>query len=492
MKAFLAIMKLTCRAAMRSYFLRGLMIFLFIALLLLPFLLHTDGTAMGWIRINLEYSFALTVFILAISAVWLGAAEVADDVADSRIHLIVTKPVSRIVVFSAKYCAVLLVHTILLIAAAAMIYGLTMYRTATADFADGERERLEKEVFVGRRIYKPDSIEEEVKAKTEELMTRLQKEAETRGEKMPKEWVTVRDRNNEFSLDEVRRRYQNRIRTEMTTALPQGGNMKWTFSDLPEDINSRVRIRFQIYDTDGTTLQHTTYGIFGWAYHAPVNIAGSDKDWTTRVVFFEPARGQAQQINTGVVLESEIPFEVKQLGDNLLMVRDGKGELYYENRDGSRRHEFIPENGPFLLVPITGFFANFCRGLLPVFAAIATFAAFGCAFSAMFSLSMGLFLTFVYVVISISTHFLLDIFEKTVVTPRELSEKIGYYSSKFFNEVLIDLPAYSPGSELASGELIEWSRIGMLFLLSLLRVLPFLLVGMYVYHKRELALAVKD
>lgn len=492
MKAFSAIVFLTCSSALRSFFFRGLIIFYLIALLLLPFLLHTDGTAMGWISINLEYSFALTVFILAVSSVWLGASELSEDVVDSRLHLIVTKPVHRVTVFFAKYCGVVLIHIVLLLAAAAMIYGLTMYRITTADFEEGEREKLDKQVLVGRRIFAPDPIDDRINATVKNLMDRLQKEAEARGEEMPKSWVTVRDKNKEFTLEEVRKRYYERFRTEFTTAHPRGGNMRWTYSGLPENIDSKVRIRFRIYDSDGTTLQHTTYGVFGWSYYAPMNIAGSDQEWTSKTVFFESAPGQPKRINTGVVMETDIPFEVKELGDDLLMVKDGKGTLYYENRDRFRAHEFMPEYGPFLLVPVTGFFANFCRGLLPILAVIMTFAAFGCAFSAMFSLTMGIFLTFVYVTISLSTRFLLDIFDKTVVAPDGIVEKIGYYSSKFFDQVLIDPAAYSPGSELASGELVEWSSIGMIFLLSLVRVLPFVVIGIYVYYRRELALAAKD
>lgn len=492
MKAFSAIVKLTCRAALRSFFLRGLVIFLFIALLLLPFLLHTDGTAAGWIKINLEYSFSLTVFILALSSVWLGASVITEDVVDARLHLIVTKPVSRITVFFAKYCGVLLIHGVVLAAAAMMIYGLTLYRIGSADFEEGEREKLKKEVLAGRRIYAPDPIEETVNKEVTGLMDRLQREAEARGEKMPKEWVTVRDRNNEFSLDEVRRRYADRIRTELTTAAPRGGSMRWTYSGLPENIDSKMRIRFRIYDTDGTTIRHTTYGVFGWAYHAPMNIASSGKDWSSKTVFFEPAPGMAHTWNTGVVLETEIPVEVRELGDDLLMVKDGKGTLYYENRDNARAHEFMPEYGPYLLVPVTGFFANFCRALLPLLAAVITFAAFGCSFSAMFSLPMGIFLSFVYVTVSLSTRFLLEIFEKTVVTPHGFMEKVGFYSSKFFEDILIDPAAYSPGPELASGELIEWGAVGMLYLLSLIRVLPFMAIAVYVYYRRELALAVKD
>ena len=105
---------------------------------------------------------------------------------------------------------------------------------------------------------------------------------------------------------------------------------------------------------------------------------------------------------------------------------------------------------------------------------------------------MGIFLSFVYVTVSLSTRFLLEIFEKTVVTPHGFMEKVGFYSSKFFEDILIDPAAYSPGPELASGELIEWGAVGMLYLLSLIRVLPFMAIAVYVYYRRELALAVKD
>ena len=54
MTAFLAIVKLTCRSAVRSHIFRLLLILLLLSIFLLPFTLLGDGTPKGEVQIFLQ------------------------------------------------------------------------------------------------------------------------------------------------------------------------------------------------------------------------------------------------------------------------------------------------------------------------------------------------------------------------------------------------------------------------------------------------------
>ena len=91
------------------------------------------------------------------------------------------------------------------------------------------------------------------------------------------------------------------------------------------------------------------------------------------------------------------------------------------------------------------------------------------------------------------TEQLLDIFDNTAVKPHNQLEWISYYAGKIIDFLLVDLGNFSAPAMLASGELIEFSYLGRLLLVDVIaRAVPFLLLGIWFYRKRELALAAKD
>ena len=135
MTAFLAIVKLTCRSAVRSHVFRLLLILLLLSIFLLPFTLLGDGTPKGEVQIFLQYCLGFVGFILCLSSVWLACSEVSSDVETAQIHMIVVKPVRRIVVLLGKYTGVVLIHLILLLIAAVAVYAFLSFRLASAEMS---------------------------------------------------------------------------------------------------------------------------------------------------------------------------------------------------------------------------------------------------------------------------------------------------------------------------------------------------------------------
>ena len=156
MTAFNAIVKLTLRNAMRSHIFQLLLALLVLCSVALPMTVSGSGEgARAYIQIALKYSLGTVGFILALSTVWIASLVMTQDVESYQLHMVVAKPVSRVKIFIAKYFSVVLLHAVLLLLAGLTIYGVVLYRYSKNDFPAEEKQRIENEVLVGRRVYFP-------------------------------------------------------------------------------------------------------------------------------------------------------------------------------------------------------------------------------------------------------------------------------------------------------------------------------------------------
>lgn len=512
MMAFLAIIKLTCLSALRSRFFAGVIVFFLAAISLIPWVVESDGTAIGMIKITLEYSLAMTVALLSISAVWLATSEITEDLEDCRLQMIVVKPIIKPFIFLAKYIGILLIHGALLLIAAVVIYTVTMYRVETADFSDAERQQLENEVLTGRRVYTPDFEQEDIDAAAEKLLEYELSVARSQGKEMPDAWLTVQDKTGNFDRAEILRRLQDRIRMERA-ALQPGKVRTWTFSNLPEDLNGPIRIRYKIYTEEKQLYQGRTHGAWGWQYYSPLKT--TKDELVENPLYFVPRNLSLELISMQTTEFGVAPLGAEQEaayvcakdfqgvgkdlyvhrgdypGEGSVMVKDGKGTLLYWSLDKSRKSVyFMPGDGPYLLVPVASFFENYCRTIIALFIQIAVFAAMGISFSACFSLATGIFMTLAYLILGISTRFVMDIFTNTVVRPHNALEFFNYYSGKYIDLILLDPARFAAQEMLSNGELVENTYLLFLLLVEMgLKILPFMLIGIYVYSTREIALA---
>ena len=142
MKAFWAIVKLTFRNAIRSHIFQLLLLLLLLCVILIPGTVSGDGTARGFIRISLLYSLSAVSTILALSSVWLGCFVMTQDVDNYQLHMVVTKPVSRVSIWLAKWVGVNLIHLVLLAVATLSIYFIILYKYNQQEFSAEERERM--------------------------------------------------------------------------------------------------------------------------------------------------------------------------------------------------------------------------------------------------------------------------------------------------------------------------------------------------------------
>ena len=513
MTAFLAIVRLTCRAAFRSSFFRGTILFFLGAVLLMPLIVKSDGTAVSMIKITLEYSLTLAAALLSISAVWLGASEITADVEDRRLQMVAVKPVSRPVIYLAKFTGIIAIHALLLLIASTIIYALTFYRVSTMEFAPGEKEQLYAEILTARRLYQPDPVQKNIDQAVEDEIRKHMEVARMQGKDMPDDWKTVRTKTGEFDEEEIRRRLRDRMRLAESAIAP-GEYKDWTYSGLPEDLDGPIRIRYKTFFELSRNNQDRTHGVWGWKYHfnspdsrerielpiyfVPDNMAL--ELLTMQTTEFEVApRGAPEKAQyscaRGFRREGKdlLTYAAPYPQQDTLMVKDGKAQVRFLSLDKRGRTLYFSGNGPELLIPVAGFFNNYCRTVFVLLLLIMSFAAMGMAFSACFSLSTGIFLTLAYLIWGVSTRFVLDLFMNTAVAPHNLLEKFNYYGGKYIDILLFDPASFAAQEKLSSGELVDFSYISALFVLQFaIKILPIFALGLWIYSKRELALAGKE
>lgn len=483
MRAFFAIVRHTCRSAFRSRLFLFLLILMLAVLFLVPLSVQYDGTGIGMVQVTLEYSFGLMAFFLCVSSVWLVCQELTHDVANAHIHMIVSKPVSRVTVFFAKLTGTLAIHAFLLVILSAAIYALLAFRVSRHEFLNAEndtRERLDREVFTARRLYKPE--EKDIDSIVEDRLDRELKAAKARGEEMPKEWETVRDENGEHSRAEIVKRLRDFYSSRENSVAP-GETHFWTYDGLPDDLSEPFFIRSRFMSGTSESIQSAAAGQWGWRYWFPGQ-GGKDDAAVPRDVPVSGGSMKSLMINENMIPGAQ---------DGILMVKDGKGTLVFQNLDPKATMLFRPQDGPFLMIPRTSFAVNYMRAVLTVFLEIVSVTVIASAFAAIFTLASSIFITFSYILLSQAAQFILELFASTGTRPHGILEYQGILLSKGVRVLLVDPGNFSVSDQLASGMLIEWNWIGSVFLFDVfLRAIPFLALGVLFYSRRELALAAKE
>ena len=475
MTAFLAIVKLTCRSAVRSHIFRLLLILLSLCVFLLPFTLRGDGTPKGEIQLYLQYCLGFAGFILCVSSVWLACSEVSTDVETAQIHMIVVKPVHRAVVLLGKYTGVALIHLVLLLIAAVAIYGFLALRLASSEMSEEDRTMLDEQVLTARAVYSP--VRPDFNALAQQELERRLSEA---GE---------RDRNMVESIDDQSRQEAFlEIRKELiaTYGLISNGEMcAWTFEGLPKNITEkdRVFLRYTVYVNRYYTYdQNAVRG--SWIYVA--NYARQSDDGSDIVVpVAEPQ--EPEEILSSAQNEVVVPIPAN------IFIRDGKADVAFMDLDTNTSElNFEEGKGPFLLIRETGFFSNYCRAILTLAIGILSVTLLASAVAACMSLPIAVFMSAAYLISGGLANYMVTSIPDALDFQADYTGTFGYQFGEVLLTLIVPLQDFFVTGHLANGELVSFPWIGMLFLKDfVLRMLPVFLLGAWIYTRRELALVAK-
>lgn len=463
-----AIIKLTARAALRSYVFQLLLAILMLSAFLVPATISGDGTAYGFIQISLQYSLGVTAFILSLSTVWLGCFSLSRDIESYQIHTVVSKPVSRSRIWLGKWLGILLIHATLLLLSATVIYTIIQWQFGSKNFKPEEKDRIMREVMVSRKVTYPEipDINAMARAMLRQRLELLKQENQK---------VEV---NEAEALADMRKKAM----AGLSEVKPGPANAReWEFKNIPKIGGEILHLRFRMYvNKISSKDQRISRGI--WFVFMDTKTGKKNADGSEEV---QPAPYPTSefpvQYMTGVFHELKIP-SAAVLSDNSIKVT-------FINFDPENKPLFFQvSDGPKLLSRAGGFLQNYFRAVAVIFMRLAILAGIACAAGGLMSMPTAVFLVFSYLLAGIFAEFLVG----PDATPEGIMGHVGYWVSKALLLVVIPMQRFEVSNFISNGELIEMSLIGTLFVkYFIFKALPIFIIGVLLYRRRELGLVVR-
>ena len=148
---------------------------------------------------------------------------------------------------------------------------------------------------------------------------------------------------------------------------------------------------------------------------------------------------------------------------------------------------FLPADGPRLLVPVTGFIGNYSRAVAVIGLELMLLAALSCAFAGCLSMPVAIFMVLSYLLFGAFSVYMVNL-----EYIGSNADRLGQLVGKILLKVVIPLQHFDVSSLVSDGVLVEWSWVaGLVFNMIVLRALPLVLLGVWIYRKRELGLIVR-
>ena len=478
MKAFTAIVKLTLRNAVRSHIFRLLLLFLILCVAFVPTTVG-GGTATEFIRVSLLYSLWGVGAILSLSALWVGCHVMSADVDSYQLHMVVCKPVSRVVVWLAKWTGVCILHLVLLLLAGVAIYLVVTWRFDHGDFPEEERTKIRNEVMVGRRVFlpaRPDYL-----AVARDMAQARIIDRQKRGVRL--------DLSPAAQEKLIKDCFKEAV-TRDNEVLP-GRERVWVFRGLPEKPGRPLFLRYRPYlGKISSENQRMTNLLWMVGVPKPQNDKEKSKDVFDRSrdagrkeYFMYPLSSRPEQVMSG-------EFHEKMLrGEWGIVTPDNEVMVCVVNTDVSRAtHHYQPADGPKLLIEVSSFAGNYSRAVLVLSMQIILMAALSCAFGGFLTLPTAVFVTASYLLFGAISVFMTD--KDYFVSGA--TDKVGQFVANMLLKVVIPLQNFEVTEMVSGGELIEWSFVlELLWYCLICRALPLVLAGIYFYWRRELGLVIR-
>lgn len=482
MTSFLAIVKLTCRSAVRSHIFQLLFCLLVIFIFLIPNTISGDGTAWGFIQISLKYSLSIIGATLSLSTVWLSCSIMTQDVDNYQLHMVITKPVSRVTIWLGKCFGVILVNILLLFLSALIVYGFILWQFNKHKFSPEEKARIENEVLVGREVFYPKM------PNIDELARQEYKKVSEIASASGKPLDNTSAEHVRSNLKELKKK----IMAGMSEVKPGVSSGKvWEYTKLPKDLKTPLYLRYRVYvDKISSSDQRETYGIWAVKITTPEN---ESKDQPANV--FEKAK--AEQMKTYFQTMTQYPMQImcgifNEIALNPQIISpEGTVELSFINFDPEKKSLYFQfSDGPKLLIKTSGFFNNYCRAVFMMSLMIIILGGLACAASSFLSMPTAIFTVISYLLFGTFSSFLVNV--EVDMPGVEFTDLMAYYVSRFLLIIVIPLQKFEVANLLSNGELIEFAYIGTVFVkYFIFRGLPLFLIGIYLYWRREMGLVIR-
>ncbi len=458
-RALCAVVKQTLRSCIRSRVFHVLLGLILLAVVLLPITVSGDGTARGLVQICLTYSLGVVTLLISTATLWLGCANLSREIEAYNLHLVVTKPTSPWLVWVGKWLGVLLMHVLLLIVAAAVIWGLVTWRLSRGELSAEELFRVKSEVMVGRRQHRPEQLDFEDLTKRE---YQARCEAGTIDPKHDRDTVMyeilrqVKAKSTEVPPDYVRYFVFRNVRV----------------SDPEKPIS--LRYRYYVGNIKSLNAQRLVNGEWG---------------------VLDPTDPERQRMSVRPVRARSGAFHELRMGSGVID-DEGTVVLTYHNADAQGESViFQVEDGPTLMVPVTGFGANYVRSVGLAVCQLAFLAALGCMVGAAFSTPVAAFVGVCYLIIGMLVQSAVDAPVTNEFGDRVykgVSDRALHGVAILTSWVVVSVDDFDATSDLATGRLIELRQVAKtVFVLILFRGGLLAGLGMFILTRRELGLVIR-
>ena len=472
MRAFASIVKLTFRHAIRSHIFQLLLGVLLVCVVLIPTTV-INSSASAFLKSSIFYSLWIVSAVLGLSCMWLGCYIMTCDIDSYQLHMVVSKPVSRVVIWCGKWVGVCLVNLLLLAVASAAVFFIITHRFEKMEFPAGDKERMRSEVLVGRRLFvadRPDYGE-----MINELVRRRIQRVVSQGKAVD---TAMQDKIIKDAQLEV---------VSADSEVKSGQIKSWRFSNIPPQGGKSLFLRYRPYINKVSSEDQRPTRLM-WSVGIPRERKTAQdgmlavKKAKTFDLYLYPLAERPEQVMTGVFHEKELRPEWNVVSAN------GQVFMTVANVDNYGGTLFFqPADGPRLLVPAVGFAGNYARAVLVIALELMLLAALSCAFGGILSMPVAIFMTASYLLFGAFSVYMVNL-----DYVGGAADRFGQLVGKILLKVVIPLQKFDVTSMVSDGVLVEWSWIGGLFFnMIVLRALPLVLLGIYLYRKRELGLIIR-
>jgi len=457
-----------------------IVVFLMVLVPTLPFILQTDETHAGQIRMIITYCLYLTSFLLSVLTLFLSCMTLNTEIKHQHIFLLDPKPLSRGTLLMGKWLGVMLVNLALLAVMVGITYGLVHYFAQPWPRPDESLDEYKPYSllrFLGYKWPPRPETEKGYRLLKAQLLTARKKVlprlpdlegwVDREVENLKKKKLMPAHKSEEWVRERLRDRF-----SRSAWRVPPGGTQKWIVSGVPK-FDGLLLIRFRHY-AEGGPHNHDIRGQF------KINESGQPMA-DTGITTFRAGKLHTFGVPAGVVRD------------------DGTVEIRYSNYDRQGVAALFPfEDGLQVMYPAAGLGQNFIRVGSLIFLRLAFIAIVGIFASTFLSFPVALLFSLVVFMVGHLADFIftdlirdLYIFGTSLVPPGTplnpfdlVIRRILYY----FFSVFPNFGPYDGVPIIAEGLLVETNRIlGCLLWLPLIRGGVLALVGWYIFHRRELA-----
>lgn len=452
MRALIAIIKLTLKAAVRSRAVLILVSALALMLLGLPLLIHHDGTARMMSQVTLTYSFGFVVLILGAATLWMACGSLSSEMADRTIQLIVVKPVAAWQIWVGKWAGIMALNFGCLMVSAVVIILILNYQAR--GLSPEERQSLETQVLVSRGAVREPVAE--IQDDIRQIRSRLNENesAALENEELEREIEKLAQARHEVVHPGFRRIWE----------LQLGERRSGQLADVP----LQIRTRFYAAQPPGEEGFLTRWQV------------GNN----TTGVFWRTNMTQTQNVTH----EFTIP-------PNLF---DESGNLVVEFHNLNQTTLLFPmQEGLEVLFPEGSFNGNLVRACLVVLFWLSALAALGLWTSAFLSFPVAAFLVTAILILLSSGTMMSEIVQEGGIggvdheTHEHVKSPFDWFIVPVFKSLLAILnlvKEVSPLESLGSGRSIPIQSLGLSFFKTVVVVGGLLAIsGIAIFSRRELA-----